>query len=271
MGEALTRIESGRDDIGKRGKIISLFSPTGGAGVSTIAVNLAAALAAEKPTAQKVALVDLNPPPSDLCSLLDLEPKHTTAEVLGQWERLDSKMLAVAMTEHSSGIHVLAQPGCPLNGSIPRAEIPPAAVRQAFILLRRIFPLVVVNLGHTLSEEQVEAMRQSNLVGIVARADVPGLRHVNWALDALTAMNLSRDRFKLVLNGYGGGSQVKAAKVEAALHMKIFWSVPENSALVTRSRNEGLPLTGISSMARIKASFAGFARGVRAQLDGAKV
>jgi pilus assembly protein CpaE len=130
-----------------------------------------------------------------------------------------------------------------------------------------MYPLVVVDLGHSLSDHHVEAMRQSNLVGLVVRADVPGLRRVHWALETLTGMGLARDRFKLVLNGYGGGGQVKQAKVEAALHMKLFWTLPENNALVTRARNQGVPLMRLSSLARINASFAGFARGVMGQLE----
>jgi len=269
LSEALRHIESGQDHSSERGKIVSLFSPIGGVGVSTAAVNLAASLAdaGSKEAGTKVALLDLNPPPTDLCSLLDVDPKYTMADVCSQWERLDTKMLAAAMVEHSSGIHLLAQAGCPSGGAVPGCDLSRAAVRQVFILLRRMYPLVVVDLGHTLSDDQVEAMRQSNLVGLVVRADVPGLRRVHWALETLTEMGLDRQRFKLVLNGYGGGGQVKQAKVESALKMPVFWTLPENTTLVTRARNQGVPLMRLSSLARINASFAGLARGVRGQLE----
>ncbi len=268
LTEALKRLDTGADRTSQRGKIISLFSPIGGVGVSTAAVNLAASLAAgSKSAPEKVALIDLNPPPTDLASLLDVEPKYTMADVCSHWERLDTKMVAAAMVEHSSGIHVLAQAGCPHGGTIPRCEISRAAVRQVFVLLRRMYPLVVVDLGHVLSEDQVEAMQQSNLVGLVVRADVPGLRRVHWALEALTEMGLDHHRFKLVLNAYGGREQVKQAKVESALDMKVSWTLPENAALVTRARNQGVPLLGLSSLARIQSSFAGFARGVRKHLE----
>ena len=68
------------------------------------------------------------------------------------------------------------RPACPNGGVVPRCELNRAAVRQVFILLRRMYPLVVVDLGPRPRDDQVEAMRQSNLVGLVVRADVPGLR-----------------------------------------------------------------------------------------------
>jgi len=269
LTDALKRLDSGGERASQRGKIISLFSPISGVGVSTAAVNLAVSLAGSgsKSSPEKVALVDLNPPPTDLASLLDVEPKYTMADVCSQWERLDTKMLAAAMVEHSSGVHVLAQAGCPRDGTIPRCDMNRAAVRQIFILLRRMYPLVVVDLGHVLSEDHVEAMQQSNLVGLVVRADVPGLRRAHWAMEALTQMGLDHHRFRLVLNGYGGRVQVKQAKVEAALGMKVSWTLPENAALVTRARNQGVPLSQLSSLARINSSFVGFARGVRTQLE----
>jgi pilus assembly protein CpaE len=269
LAEALKNLDTGSERLSQRGKIISLFSPIGGAGVSTAAVNLAASLVGtgRKSLPEKVALVDLNPPPTDLASLLDIEPKYTVADVCSQWERLDTKMMTAALIEHSSGIHVLAQAGCPPGGTVPRCELSRVAVREIFILLRRMFPLVVVDLGHTLSEDQIEAMQQSNFVGLVVRADVPGLRRAHWALEVLTQMGMDHHRFQLVLNGYGGREQVKQAKVEAALDMRVFWSLPENAALVTRARNQGVPLAGLSSLARIQSSFTGFARGIRKHME----
>ena len=209
----------------------------------------------------------MNPPPTDLASLLDFEPKYTMADVCSHWERLDTKMVAAAMVEHSSGIHVLAQAGCPHGGTIPHCEISRAAVRQVFVLLRRMYPLVVVDLGHVLSEDQVEAMQQSNLVGLVVRADVPGLRRRRLGLGGPDRDGTGPPSFQTGLNAYGGREQVKQAKVESALDMKVSWTLPENAALVTRARNQGVPLLGLSSLARIQSSFAAFARGVRTHLE----
>jgi len=273
LSVALINIENEGAVASRRGKIFSLFSPVGGAGVSTAAVNLAVSLAEmHAPDGPgKVALVDLNPAPSDVSLLLDLEPKYTLADVCRQWERLDRKMLAGVMVEHPSGLHVLAQAGYPHEGEMPVNGLNRAAVRQLFVLLRRVYALVVVDLGHALGEEQVEGMRQSNFVGLVVRPDVPALRRVRWALAALAGMGVDRDRFQVILNCYGGRRQIKRAKVEEVLEMRVFRAIPENAAVVTLARNRGVPLTGVSRMAAVSSSYLGFARDVQAFARGVTV
>jgi Flp pilus assembly CpaE family ATPase len=153
----------------------------------------------------------------------------------------------------------------PVNG------ISRAAVRQLFILLRRVYSMVVVDLGHALSEENVEGMRQSNFVGLVVRPDVPSLRRVRWALAALAGMGVQRERFEVVLNCYGGRQQIKRAKVEEVLEMRVFRDIPENAAAVTLARNRGVPLSQVSRMAAVSSSFVALARDVQAYARGVTV
>ena len=76
----------------------------------------------------------------------------------------------------------------------------------------------MVDLGHALSDAQIEAFRLSDVVLLPVVADVPGLRRVRWALDTAESLGVSRERFHIVLNRYGGKNQVAKPKVEEALH-----------------------------------------------------
>ncbi|MGA2035532.1 MAG: hypothetical protein ABSG68_25060, partial [Thermoguttaceae bacterium] len=244
LSAALVNIESTGGGGSQRGKIVSVFSPIGGAGVSTIAVNLAVTLAgSDRPeTADAAALIDVNPPPSDLSLLLDLEPKHTLAEVCSHGGHMDRKMLAGAMTAHASGLQVLPQPGYPGEVKAHYAEPDAAVLRQLFVLLRRMYATVIVDAGHALAGAPLEAVQVSSLVILVAHADVPGLRRAGWALDTLESLGVGRDRIRLVLNRYGERHQVKRATIEEALGLPVAWTLADNAALVCRARNEGVPL-----------------------------
>ncbi len=193
-----------------------------------------------------MALIDVTPPPSDLALLLDMNPRYTLADVLRQRDRLDRRLLAGAMTPHASGLDVLPQAGFTEDLRVPEFELGPELVRQMFVLLRTSYQFVVVDLGHAFSAAQVEAVRLSNLVVLPVVADVPGLRRVRWLLDTAESLGISRDRFQVVLNRFGGKNQVAKLKVEDALHTSVFTTLADHGPLLTAARNEGLPAVELS-------------------------
>ncbi len=269
LGQALIKIEADGGVPSERGKVVALFSPSGGVGVSTTAINLAARLGASMPN--QVSLVDLKPAPSDLSVLLDLQPQYTLDQVCQQWQRLDRQMLASCMVQHSAGMHVLAQSGFHLGGVLAAAQLPREAVRQVVTLLRRMYAVTLLDLDHTLTEDQIEAMRLSNFVGLIARPDVPGLRRARWALDSLAPAGLPRERFRLVLNRFGQRGQIGVAKAEEILGIKVFQSIPEDHRVVNRAVNSGVPLADVSKLSRINRSFSSFAKSVRPNSRSAAV
>ena len=268
LAETLIKMEARGEVAGPRGKVISLFSPNGGVGVSTAAVNLAVELGSQMP--DQVALVDLKPAPSDLALMMDIQPEHTLDEVCAAWQRLDRRMLKGAMLRHRSGVQVLAQAGYGPNGSIPEKKIHPEAVGQLYTLLRRSFAVSVVDLAHTLDNEQITAMRLSDFVGLLVRLDVPGLRRARWALDAAVAKGVPRARFRLVLSRFGQGGQVDTDKVEEILGIQVFQTIPEDYQAVNRAVNQGVPLSELSKRSRINRSFSSFARSVQASSGSGK-
>ena len=89
------------------GQTISVLAAGGGCGASTLAVNLAVVLAAER---QRSPLVDLKPGVGDLAALLDLKPAHTLADLCLNPALVDEAMLDKAGVAHSSGVRLLAAP-----------------------------------------------------------------------------------------------------------------------------------------------------------------
>ena len=110
-----------------------------------------------------------------------------------------------------------------------------------FVLLRTSYEFVVVDLGHAFSDAQVEAVRLSNVVLLPAVADVPGLRRVRWTLDTAESLGISRDRFQIVLNRYGGKNQVARPKVEEALHTPVLTTLADHGPLFCAARTKACP------------------------------
>lgn len=260
LSEALLKIEAESQPSGSIGINIAIYSPSGGAGVSTAAVNLAARLA--KKHAGEVALLDLKRSPSDMSLLLDLAPQKTTNDLLRSWQHLDRQWLRSSLTVHDSGLHVLPQVSFPEEGRQPETHITREGIRQLLVLSRRTFRYSVLDLDHELAEPQFEAMRHAGFVGLIVRPDVPGLRRARWALEVAMAQGIARSRFRLVLNRYGGSGQIQLKKVEEILGIQVFQSIPEDVSAVSRAANQGVPLDALSRMSRISRSFSSFARNV---------
>lgn len=269
FSDVLGKIEADGTVPSRRGQVISLYSPSGGVGVSTTAINLAVQLAADAP--DQIALVDLKPAPSDLALMLDVEPNHTLDEIGVAWDRVDRKVLQAAMVRHASGMHALLQAGYPADGGVPPKILTTEAVRQLLALLRRMYAVTVIDLPPAITAEEIEAMRYSNLVGLIVRADVPGLRRARWALDTATAMGIRRDHFRLVVNRSGQRGQIDASRVEEILGLKVFQAIPEDCRAVNRAVNRGVPLAELSRSSRISRSFSSFAHSVQTSARSEKL
>ena len=261
LSEAFEKIESQEGLPSQRGPTIALFSPSGGVGVSTTAVNLAVRLAKGKPG--QVALIDMKPPPGDLALLLHLEPQHTLDQICRDWQRIDRKTISQAVVTHRTGLHVLAQRGYPNQGGLPDNTLSRHAVRQTITLLRRMYATTVLDLDHAINETQLEAMRLSTIVAMVVRADVTGLQRARWAMRTIEGFGLGRDRFRLVLNRFGGKGQIAVAKAEEMLGIEVLQSIPEDRSAVNRAVNQGVPLAELSRCSRITRSISSLARSVQ--------
>jgi len=223
--------ESGRAGAGR---LIAVLAPSGGSGSSTLATNVAAALAKEH---KEVALVDLNLEAGDLPALLDLKPIYTLADLTQNVARMDRVLLERSLVRHASGVHLLASP----RTFGAAASVTPEGVDQALNLARAVFPYVVVDIDHGYCDVQMRAIRQADVILLVFRLEFAALRNTRRTLDHLEQLNIDKTRVRLIVNRYGQPKEVPAAMAEEALGVKIFHFVPDDPRAVIRANNNGVP------------------------------
>jgi pilus assembly protein CpaE len=229
----------------KRGKVISVLAPSAGSGGSTVAVNLAGMLAKKHP--REVALVELSREAGDVALLLNATPKATIGEVCQRWQTLDTMSLGNAFLEHDSGLRLLVHSAVPSANEYLNVN----AVRRICVLTRVIFPFTVVSLDSRVDDEQFETMRLSDTVLLVVRADVPAVRRARWAVDAAVARGVPRECFRLVINRWGQGGQLRIDQVESGLDMSSPQLIPDDPARVNNAANQGVLLQEVSGRAKI--------------------
>jgi pilus assembly protein CpaE len=241
---ALQRLEA----VSHKGRIVTLLSASGGTGCSTVAVNLAAALAQAH---AGCAFVDLNLEAGDSAALLDLKPEYSIAELCQNVHRLDSSLLDSCLVRHSSGVQLLAAPA----RAADTASVTPDAVSEVLSRVAQRFPFVVVDLGNSFRSEQTLLQRADSVL-LVLRFDFTCLRNARAALDFLKEGGVSRERMRVVANRFGQPNEIAAGPADEALGIKVAHYVPDDAKTVNRANNSGMPMLLQSPSSKVSRAIA---------------
>jgi pilus assembly protein CpaE len=232
---ALHRLLNKPEGGGTVGRLLAIVSASGGCGASTLAVNLAAALARQH---HKCGLIDMSLGRGDLAALLDLRPQFSLADACANQNRLDHAMLGKMIVPHCSGIHLL---GSPLEfASFP--SVTPGGIKHTLSLMRDLYPETVVDLEDCFHAEQVEVLRQVTGLLVVCRLDFTSLRNTRRLLDRCARLDLQRNRVRVVVSHYGQPCELPVDEAEDALGEKITAFIPFDPKAVNAANNAGTPL-----------------------------
>lgn len=222
----------------KQGKIISVYNPVGGVGTTTVAVNIAATLAA---ASDNVALVDFNLFCGDVASFLDMNPKYTLSSVTNNVSRLDAQFLRSSMARHKSGIYLLSEP-LEVEETL---GITADQINQVLTFLKSAFAYVVIDTGGPLFGGNLVTFRDSDHLIFNTVLTLPALKNARRYLIALEKQELDRNSVKIVVNRYLPKSDIKLSDAENVLGTKIFSSIPNEYGNVIDSINQGTPVVNL--------------------------
>jgi pilus assembly protein CpaE len=268
--ETLNRILRGRLDSGTSAedgpKIITLAGAAGGVGTTTVAVNLATALANNKK--DEVLLMDLDLLFGSVDTCLDIIPDHTLTNVLQNFERLDLMLLKRSMMRHGSGLFVLPHP-LELEEA---ARVDPETLGRLLSLLKAAFNTVVIDASKGLQTADFIAFEMSDSILVVTQLDLVVLRNTARLLALFRDAERLVDRVKLVVNQVGSqDDDISLKKAEETLKMPVSWQVPNASRPFQEARNKGVPVSAVARGSRAHQVFMEIARSLRpAQEKSAK-
>ncbi|MCU1574578.1 MAG: pilus assembly protein CpaE [Micrococcaceae bacterium] len=216
-------------------RVISVLSPKGGAGKTTIATNLAVGLAALAP--HNTVLVDLDLQFGDVAHALQLNPEQSVAEAVRGAAPRDTMVLKSYLSAHPTGLYVLCAPASPAA----EADITAQDVAHLLEQLASQYRYVVVDSGAGLSEHTLSALDRSTDYLFVAGMDVPSIRGLRKELDVLKSLGMVAPHQHVVLNSADPRDGLSLRDVEAALGQKVDVVVPFRRD-VRLSTNRGIPL-----------------------------
>jgi pilus assembly protein CpaE len=222
---------------GEPGRIVAVFSPKGGIGRTTIAVNTA--VAAANDLGKKVVLVDGSIQFGDVGVLLNLNPKNKSiAEVAADLEGgLEPESIEPFVVSHSAGIRVLLAPPSPEMADL----VTPAGFRHALEVLRSYNDLVVVDCASWFSEVTLAVLDVADIVLTVLTLEITAIKNLRLFLEVAGQLGYESDKMMLVLNRADAALGIRIQDVEQSIGRKVDHQVVSDGRSVVFAVNRGVP------------------------------
>jgi pilus assembly protein CpaE len=219
------------------GQVIAVFSPKGGVGRTTIAVNFAVAAAAD--LGQKTVLVDGSFQFGDVGVLLNLNPKNKSiADLLPEMEAGgEPESIDTFVINHSSGVRVLLAPPSPEMAEM----ITPGSVRKILEVLRATNDLVVVDCTANFSDTTLAILDAADVILTALTLEITSIKNMRLFLEVAAQLGYEGSKIKLILNRADSTLGIRVSDVEHSIGRKVDHTIVSDGRSVVYALNRGVP------------------------------
>jgi pilus assembly protein CpaE len=217
------------------GRVISVYSPKGGTGCTTVAINLAMTLHSEE---TPVIIVDGSLQFGDVSVFLNEQSKNSIADLTPRADELDHEIVEEVVVTHSaSGVSVLAAPSRPEYAD----EITGEQFTKVVQYLRRLYAYVIVDTSSTLTDVTLESVIASDLVLLLTSQAIPSIKNARLFLDLATVLEIDRRRILFVMNQFDKRIGITPQKIGESFKHDVVAVLPSEERIVIPSINRGRP------------------------------
>ncbi len=223
-------------------QIFTFLPAVGGAGVTTLAVQTAMLLLNSGARGKSATcLVDLDFQHGACADYLDIEPRLNLSEIEPRPERLDRQLLEVMISQHPSGLAVVAAPNRPAEMRL----FDPDVVTRLLDLVSSHFDYVVFDMPRTWFSWTDSVLLGSNRLFIVSETTVPGLRQAKQLVDAIRERLGEGPHPQVIINRFVPkmfSPGLRKSDIEAAIGDAFLACIPNDYGLVREAIDRGVPL-----------------------------
>lgn len=218
------------------GKIIMVYSPKGGTGCTTLAVNIGVSLQSEE---KQVVIVDGNLQYGDVKIFFNEQGKNHIGDLTPRVNELEPDLIEDVMITHAeSGVKILAAPPRPEMAE----EVNSDQFAQLLNYLRRIYSYVIVDTSSTITDVVLAGVEVSDLVILITTQDIPSIANARLFLDLTSALGFGKDHIWLVLNKFDKRINITPEKLGEILRKEVISVIPVDSRTTIPSITRGIPL-----------------------------
>jgi pilus assembly protein CpaE len=242
---------------GPASQVVAILGSRGGVGCTSVAVNLAASLAADPDNS--VALVDLDLALGDCDVALDVLADHTLADLALNIDKLDLNYIRRSLLRHApTGLSLLAHPMQMSDIGIIQGP----HVERILNLLRISYGHLILDLSKGLTPVDLVALDMADVIFLVAQLELSSLRNVVRMLMTLGVQDGLSEKVRVVVNRVGSDhldGDISLKKAEETIGRPIYWQIPNDAKAMLGSRIAGEPLIRFAPKSRAQQSIQGLA------------
>ena len=218
-------------------RVIAVFSPKGGVGTTTIAVNIAVSIATRTP--EKVAILDLDLQFGQVATHLNIPPRMSIADISrDDVATRDPGVFQTYLDRHSSSLAMLAAPASPDSA----AAVSKSTVQNVLEVASRLYQTVVVDAGSSIDPISEAVLTRATDIVVVVTPEFPALKAVHGMREVLNASGDQYGETSFILNQIFSREILRLRDIEEALDSKIAMTIPYDAFLFLKSVNEGVPV-----------------------------
>jgi pilus assembly protein CpaE len=213
-----------------------VFSPRGGAGCSSVAINLA--LAIYEQLNEEVLLMDGKLLFGHVDVLLNLRTQNSLSDLVAHSGALDESLIRDVITEHVSGLKVLPSPMTISTGQGIRTD----DLYSLLMDLQTVFGNIVIDSGNFLNENVVTYMDASHKIILVINPEIASLRDASQFFEVCRQLAYPKDKVLVVVNQFDKREGLSLDDIEKSLQVKVFGTLPWDHKASINSINRGIPV-----------------------------
>jgi pilus assembly protein CpaE len=245
------------------GRIVAIYSPKGGVGSTTLAVNLAIAVAQMK---KSVALVDADLQFGDVGVYLNLDPTQASlTDLVPELAEGNTESVDGALQRHHSGVDVLLAPATPDAGELVDAT----HLRTLLEALAGTHELVIVDCATYLNDSTLAILDAADQIVCPVSLDITTLRSTRVYVDVTDQLGYPQEKLMLVLNRADSNHGIRVEDVERSLGRKVDHMVVSDGRAAVHALNTGVPFVLGNRKARVSEDVVALAQALFAEHDEA--
>lgn len=217
-------------------RVLTFASSKGGVGRSFLATNFAIAL--REITNQRVGILDANLAFGDIALLMNVGDGKTISEAVKYRDSIDDELLNTIMSDHASGVRLLAAPSAPQDAEVVTSSI----VRDCLSVMATMFDYIVIDTRPGFEDLNLQLFDMSDVLLLVVTMDMAAIKDARQFLEITDLLGYEPNRVRILLNRLNEYSGIPALEIGESLRRELWAQIPDEPGPALRSINEGVPL-----------------------------